>query len=611
MSKDPVAHISAVQEGIVRLRLDPDADGRLVKNEVIYIRPARRPDQHLKAEILRVMGDSADAQIFESADGVGLGDPVEQTGLQLSVRLGPGLLGQVYDGLQNPLEALAVGHGVFLPRGVQVPGLDPESKWSFTATARIGDKVRGGDSLGSVPEGPITHKIMVPFELNEVLTVSWIRDGLVGVDDPVVRLTAESGAERTVTLAQDWPVREPLPRRLFGAGYSTRLYPDRPMVTTQRIIDTFFPIAMGGAACIPGPFGAGKTVLLNLIARHSDVDVVVLVACGERAGEVVETISEFPRLKDPRTGGSLMDRTVIVCNTSSMPVASREASIYTGITIGEYYRQMGLRALVIADSTSRWAQAMRETSGRLEEIPGEEAFPAYLDSAIKGVYERAGMMRTNDGSTGALTIIGSVSPAGGNFEEPVTQSTLAAVKCFLGLSYDRAYKRFYPAIDPLISWSRYREQLKGWSETELGSGWDEAVGEMMALLRRGDEIQRMEQVTGEEGISLEDFVAEQAARFLDMVFLQQDAFDAVDSSVSLERQRELFERVQAVASRPYSFEDKEAARQHFTRMTGLFKDLNYAAPGSDDARRLLGEIEALDKTAPMVAAKAAQGDGGS
>ncbi|MBZ9934891.1 V-type ATP synthase subunit A [Mesorhizobium sp. BR1-1-16] len=596
MTEIATARITAVQEDIVRLRLDNASTGRLVKNEVVYIRPARAPDERLKAEVLRVDGDSADAQVFESTGGVGLGDMVEQEGRLLSVKLGPGLLGKVYDGLQNPLEALAAGHGQFLPRGVAAPALDQAVKWSFSAVRRSGDSVRGGEVIGMVPEGPIQHKIMAPFDLSEPHEISWIRDGSVTIEEPVARLKGPSGIEREITLAQDWPVREPLPRRLIASGVAARLYPDAPMITTQRIVDVFFPIVQGGAACIPGPFGAGKTVLLNLIARHSDVDVVILVACGERAGEVVETITEFPQLKDPRTGGSLMDRTVIICNTSSMPVASREASIYTGITIGEYYRQMGLRALVIADSTSRWAQAMRETSGRLEEIPGEEAFPAYLDSAIKGVYERAGVMRTADGSVGALTIIGSVSPAGGNFEEPVTQSTLAAVKCFLGLSYDRAYKRFYPAIDPLISWSRYRQQLAAWSAKTLGDDWAGKVEAMMALLVRGDEVARMEQVTGEEGISLEDFVASEAARFLDMVFLQQDAYDAIDSSSSIERQRELFGRVHRICARDRSFADKDAARQHFTKLTGLFKNFNYAALGSPEAERLLKEIDALDAT---------------
>ncbi len=593
------ATIVAVQEDIVRLRLVDPERGCLMKNEVVYIRPARAPNERLKAEVLRVIGDEADAQVYESTVGVGLGDGVEQTGRLLSIRLGPGMLGQVYDGLQNPLEILAQSHGTFLPRGVAAPGLDPSEKWAFTALKRVGDKVRAGDVIGTVPEGPITHKIMVPFDLDEDWTVDWLRDGTVTVDEPIARITAPSGAERTLSMSQSWAVRRALPRLQLRKGLSTRLYPSEPMITTQRIIDAFFPVVQGGAACIPGPFGAGKTVLLNLIARHSDVDVVVLVACGERAGEVVETITDFPRLKDPRTGGSLMDRTVIVCNTSSMPVASREASIYTGITIGEYYRQMGLRVLMIADSTSRWAQAMRETSGRLEEIPGEEAFPAYLDSSIKGVYERAGVLRTNDGSTGSFTIIGAVSPAGGNFEEPVTQSTLASVKCFLGLSYDRAYKRFYPAIDPLTSWSRYRKQLEGWSAAHMGADWTARIDEMVALLQQGDEIQRMEQVAGEEGISIEDFLAMEASKFLDMVFLQQDAFDPIDSSVSLERQKTLFNMVYAIATSRYEFEDKESVRRHFTKLTGLFKNLNYAAPNSPDYERLVREIDELGASIPV------------
>lgn len=599
MTVEATATIVAVQEDIVRLRLIDPARGRLMKNEVVYIRPARAPGQRLKAEVLRVLGDQADAQVYESTAGVGLGDEVEQTGLLLSIRLGPGLLGQVYDGLQNPLEALAQGHGTFLPKGVAAPALPPGAKWTVTATRRVGERVRAGDVLATVPEGPILHKIMVPFALDEDWTIDWIRDGSMTVDEPMARLKTASGAVRNVTLAQDWAVRQALPRHLLRRGYSTRLYPSEPMITTQRLIDAFFPVAQGGAACIPGPFGAGKTVLLNLIARHSDVDVVILVACGERAGEVVETITDFPRLKDPRTGGSLMDRTVIVCNTSSMPVASREASIYTGIALGEYYRQMGLRTLMIADSSSRWAQAMRETSGRLEEIPGEEAFPAYLDSAIKGVYERAGVIQTNDGSVGAFTIIGAVSPAGGNFEEPVTQSTLAAVKCFLGLSYDRAYKRFYPAIDPLTSWSRYRNQLAAWSAEHMGPDWMARVDEMISLLNRGDEIQRMEQVAGEEGISSDDYLASEAAKFVDMVFLQQDAFDAVDSSVSLERQKQTFNQVYAIATSRYEFASKEDIRTFFVKMTGLFKNLNYAAPGTPDFQRLSDEIKALNDSVPV------------
>ena len=596
----PTARISAVQEDIVRLRLTDPENQRLLKNEVVYIRPRREPEARLKAEVLRVTGDEADAQVYESTGGIALGDVVDQTGQLLSVSLGPGMLGQVYDGLQNPLEALAQGHGTFLPRGVEKPGLEPTAKWSFSSVCRIGDKVTGGDVIGTVPEGNLTHKIMVPFDVDEQVEVSWIREGSVTVDEPVARLRFSSGGERTVTLSQNWPVREALPRRMLERRKSTRLYPDNPMLTRQRLIDTFFPIAQGGTACIPGPFGAGKTVLQNLISRNSDVDVVIVVACGERAGEVVETITEFPHLKDPKTGGSLMDRTVIICNTSSMPVASREASIYTGLTIGEYYRQMGLRVLMIADSTSRWAQAMRETSGRLEEIPGEEGFPAYLDSSIKGVYERAGVIQANDGSVGALTMIGTVSPAGGNFEEPVTQSTLSAVKCFLGLSADRAYKRFYPAVDPLMSWSRYREQLAPWYREKLGTDWVSRVDDLIGLLNRGDEIAKMIQVTGEDGVSLEDFVTSQAALFLDMVYLQQDAFDDVDASVSLERQKAQFDMAYNAVTRSYAFADKAEARTYFTKLIGLQKNLNYAAENSPEHERLMGQIKEIDASAPVI-----------
>ncbi|MGI9493819.1 MAG: V-type ATP synthase subunit A, partial [Geminicoccaceae bacterium] len=325
---------------------------------------------------------------------------------------------------------------------------------------------------------------------------------------------------------------------------------------------------------------------------------VIVVACGERAGEVVETINEFPKMNDPTTGGSLMDRTIIICNTSSMPVAAREASIYTGLTLGEYYRQMGFDVLMIADSTSRWAQSMRETSGRLEEIPGEEGFPAYLESSIKNVYERAGVIKTNDGSVGSLTMIGTVSPAGGNFDEPVTQATLSTVKDFLGLSYDRAYKRFYPAVDPLISWSRYSKQLESWFDSNIEPGWTRRVEEMLDLLRKGEGVAQMMQVTGEEGITTEDFVIQQKALFLDMVYLQQDAFDAVDASAPLERQQLTFDKVYRLVTRSYAFDDKESVRDYFTRLTGLFKNFHYAASDSPDYGNLLQQIDELAASTP-------------
>ncbi|WP_164101024.1 V-type ATP synthase subunit A [Candidatus Laterigemmans baculatus] len=567
--------------------------GPIVKNEVAYIHVG---DRRLKAEILRVFGQEADLQVFEDTEGVRVGDAVDLTHQMLSVSLGPGLLGTVFDGLQNPLYKLAEQDGFFLQRGRSVPALDTEPRWTFQAACKVGDKLNAGDVLGAVQERRIRHKIMVPFGLPRELEVTWIEGGEFTVRDTVAVARDSNGIEHRLTLSQTWPVRRPLPAALLRRRLAERQFPDEPLVTTLRLIDTFFPIARGGTACIPGPFGAGKTVLQGLIARYSAVDVVIVVACGERAGEVLETITEFSHMDDPRTGSKLIDRTIIICNTSSMPVAAREASIFTGITLGEYYRQMGLDVLLIADSTSRWAQAMRETSGRLEEIPGEEAYPAYLDSAIKGVYERAGLIRTGDGSVGSLTMVGTVSPAGGNFEEPVTQATLSAVKCFLGLSYDRAYKRFYPAIDPLISWSRYLQQLGPRLDERLDPHWTETVHRMSQLLQSGSAIYQMMQVTGEEGVSLDDFVTWQKATFLDMVYLQQDAFDPVDVSVSIERQKESFLLLRRLLERPYRFADKDEARSFFTTLTSQYKNLNYAPFGSEEYQKHLEQIETLERS---------------
>ena len=586
--------VVAVQEGLVTIEVEEGTDTAavLMKNEVVLICP-RGTDQKLRAEVLRVRGNTAEAQVFEETRGVAVGDPVKQTGRMLSAALGPGLLGQVYDGLQAPLETVAVEHGFFLPRGIDVDSLDTKTKWSFTPSVRTGAQLRAGDVLGTVQEGRYTHKIMVPFGESGAVDVDWIQQGDFTVDTPIARIRDVNGRERELTMVQRWPVRKPLPENLLARRYSERLYPSELMVTTQRLIDTFFPIARGGTACIPGPFGAGKTVLQNLISRYSSVDIVIVVACGERAGEVVETITEFPHLTDPKTGGPLMDRTIIICNTSSMPVAAREASIYMGITLGEYYRQMGYDTLLLADSTSRWAQAMRETSGRMEEIPGEEAFPAYLDSSIKSVYERAGLIKTNDGSVGALTMIGTVSPAGGNFEEPVTQSTLATVRSFLGLSADRAYKRFYPAVDPLRSWSRYREQLAEWFDTNVSKGWTQRVQDVTDLLHRGDSIQQMMQVTGEEGVTVPDYVTYQKALLVDMVYLQQDAFDEVEASSPLERQKHCFDFLYDLVTREYKFDDKEQVRDYFLRLTGIFKNFNYSSEDSPDRAKYLKQMEEL------------------
>jgi V/A-type H+-transporting ATPase subunit A len=594
------ARVVSVQEGLVQIQANADASGQpgqLVKNEVVFILPTRPGpggrQERLKAEVLRVRGDTADVQVYESTDGVAVGDPVEQSGQLLSVELGPGLLGQVFDGLQSPLPKVASEFGTFLPRGADVAPLDDQAKWSFTPSVKVGDTVTAGDSIGTVPEGHFSHKIMLPFNWTGDYKVVWVQKGAAAIHDIVARLEDEQGGEHTLTLSQKWPVRRPLPESILKRALSERLYPTEPVLTSQRLIDTFFPIARGGTACIPGPFGAGKTVLQNLIARNAKVDIVIVVACGERAGEVVETIHEFPKMTDATTGGSLMDRTIIICNTSSMPVAAREASIFTGITLGEYYRQMGYDVLLIADSTSRWAQAMRETSGKLEEIPGEEGFPAYLESSIKGLYERAGALKTNDDDLGSLTLIGTVSPAGGNFDEPVTQSTLSTVKCFLGLSSERAYKRFYPAVDPMLSWSRYTDQLSDWYDKNAEPGWTGKVRDLLALIEKGEQVDQMMQVTGEEGVTIEDFVTQQKALFVDMVYLQQDAFDQVDATVPLERQKMTFKLVYDVTQSSADFADKAKVRQVFTQLTGLMKNFHYAAENTPEFKSIWQQITDL------------------
>ncbi|WP_310620102.1 V-type ATP synthase subunit A [Flexibacterium corallicola] len=602
------AHVVAVEDGLVTI--ESDGTQPLIKNEVIYICPASMEAEadtstnttKIIGEVLRVQGNRAQAQIFEAGYGLAIGDPVLQSGEMLSVKLGPGLLGRVYDGLQNPLYDLTSKYGYFLPRGQREPALPQEKKWSFQAIVKDGDEVKAGDVLGTVQEGRFVHKILVPFDVLETLQVAWIQEGTFSVNVPIISLEASSGGSIEITMEQSWPVKKAIPETLLKRGLVKREYPKTPVATTLRLIDTFFPIARGGTACIPGPFGAGKTVLQSLISRYADVDIVIVVACGERAGEVVETITEFPKMVDPKTGGSLMDRTIIICNTSAMPVAAREASIYSGITIGEYYRQMGYNVLLIADSTSRWAQAMRETSGRMEEIPGEEGFPAYLTSAIKGVYERAGIITNPDNSVGSLTMIGTVSPAGGNFEEPVTQATLSTVKTFLGLSANRAYKRFYPSIDPLISWSRYHQQLAEWFETNMGSDWPRQVIELMELLQRGDDVFQMMQVTGEDGVTLEDFITYQKALLVDMTYLQQDAFDPVDVSVPLERQKEQLELLCQIVERNYAIEEKEAVRSFFTKLTGIMRNLNYAPWKSSPYKNYREQIgELLSSASPQAA----------
>ncbi len=579
-----IGKIVEVRESLVTIEV---LDGAIRKNEVGFICMGQ---ERLRAEVLRIRGRTADMQVFEDTSGVKVGDSVEMSGQMLSVNLGPGLLGGVFDGLGNPLSVFAEKYGFFLPRGKDINPLNTEKKWEFTPAVAVGAKLVAGQIIGTTPEGHFTNKIMVPFHIKEEVEVVSIQKGNFSVEETVAVVRTADGKTINLKMAQPWAVRRPIPQVMLKNRTAERLYPSEPLTTTIRIIDSFFPIARGGTACIPGPFGAGKTVLQSLIARYATVDIVIIVACGERAGEVVETIAEYPNTKDPKTGGSLMDRTIIICNTSSMPVAARESSIYTGMTIGEYYRQMGYNVLVIADSTSRWAQAMRETSGRMEEIPGEEAFPGYLESAIKNVYERAGVLRCPDGSTGSLTMIGTVSPAGGNFEEPVTQATLATVKSFLGLSYARAYKRYYPAIDPLISWSRYLDQLKDWFNQNIDKNWVLDIKAMQSLIAQGESIYQMMQVTGEEGVTIEDYIRWQKATLFDMVYLQQDAFDAVDISMPRERQLESFRLLKSLIDCEYNFKNKDEVREYFTLLTGAYKNLNYSPAGSPDAAKYQKEI---------------------
>ncbi len=539
---------------------------KVMQNEVAF---AKVGDAKLKCEVIRVRGNRADLQVFESTNGLKVGDEVEFTGELLSVELGPGLLTQVYDGLQNPLNLLAEQSGFFLKRGVYLRALDRERTWVYTPIAHEGDKVVAGDRIGSVPEGIIKHYIMVPFAWKGEWTLKSVRPaGEWKIDDVMAVAVNEQGETRNITMTQFWPVKIPI------TNYAEKLLPEKTMITQQRTIDTFFPVAVGGTFCTPGPFGAGKTVLQHAISQHAEADVVIIAACGERAGEVVEILREFPELEDPRTGQPLMNRSIIICNTSSMPVAAREASVYTAVTLAEYYRQMGLNTLLLADSTSRWAQALREVSGRLEEIPGEEAFPAYLESLIASFYERAGLVRLRTGETGSVTIGGAVSPAGGNFEEPVTQATLKVVGAFLGLSRERSDARRYPAIHPLESWSKYRSVVAR-NELEVAR----------AILRQGAEVNQMMKVIGEEGTSLDDFVVYLKSEFLDYVYLQQNTFDAIDGATDADRQRYMFEQIYKVLVGTFKLPDKDTARSYFLELRQLFTDLNYLPMDSEDFKR--------------------------
>lgn len=574
--------VTAVNGNMVSVRFD----GVVSMNEVGYVKVA---DTKLKSEVIRIRGETAQLQVFEITKGIKVGDEVEFSGDMLSVEVGPGLLGQVYDGLQNPLPQLAQAAGFFLERGVYLDPLPDNVGWQFTPAVNAGDKVERADTIGTVPEGSFTHRIMVPFNLYGSYTINWVKPaGSYNLRDTIAEISDEKGNVIPVKLSFRWPVKRAMD------CYEERLKPVDTMVTRVRLVDTFYPVARGGTYCIPGPFGAGKTVLQQITSRFADVDIVIIAACGERAGEVVETLKEFPELVDERTGRSLMERTIIICNTSSMPVAAREASVYTAVTLAEYYRQMGLHILLLADSTSRWAQAMREMSGRLEEIPGEEAFPAYMESTIASFYERAGIVRLRDGSLGSVTIGGTVSPAGGNFEEPVTQATLKVVGAFHGLSRERSDARKYPAIHPLESWSKYKGIIDG-----------EKVNYALGFMRRGSEVEQMMKVVGEEGTSLEDYIVYLKGELVDSVYFQQNSFDPVDAAVKPERQIYVFTKILVVLASQFEFTDKNEARSWFNKLRQKFLDFNGCEWKSERFDTLEANIEdtvksrskALDKEA--------------
>ena len=540
-------------------------EGHIRQGEVAMVELG---DTFLKGEVIEIVGNEAKIQVYEDTKGIKYDTPVHFTTDLLEAELGPGLLSAILDGLQNPLEEVANASGFFLPRGLYLPAIDRKRHWDYVPTTKSGQVVTRGDTIGTTMEGRFQHHIMVPFRLFGRYTITWvIKPGSYSVDTVIAKAKDEKGREYEFTMIQKWPVKIPL-------SQGEKIKPDEMMETGLRIIDTQFPVMKGGTFCSPGPFGAGKTVIQHHLAKYSSVDIVVMVACGERAGEVVEILREFPHLIDPHTNETLMTRTVIICNTSSMPVSARESSIYMGMTIAEYYRQMGLDVLLLADSTSRWAQALREMSGRLEEIPGDEAFPAYLASRIAEFYERSGLIALKDGEHGSVTIGGAVSPAGGNFEEPVTQATLSVVGAFLGLSRERSDSRRYPAIDPLISWSKYVDEVGKELDHRLPS-WSLIVKKAEKTLRQGNEIGKRMEVVGEEGTAIEDMVIYLKAELYDFCYLQQNAFDQEDAYCPLDRQIELFKIMNRIFEKHFKFHSHDDARQFFLSLQNEVKNMNF------------------------------------
>ena len=570
--------------GIISNIVIVKADGPVGQNEICYVWTG---DTKMMAEVIKVIGDAAYVQVFDSTRGLKIGDRVEFEGHMLEVTLAPGLLSRNYDGLQNDLEKM---DGLFIARGSITDPVDYDAEWEFSPLAKAGDKVTAASWLGEVKELWVMHKIMVPFTMTDSYTVKSVAEaGKYKITDTMAVLTDAEGRDHEVTMVQKWPVKQAV------RCYTEKPRPSRIMETGVRPIDTFNPMAEGGTGFIPGPFGAGKTVLQHAISKQADADVIIMVACGERANEVVEIFKEFPELIDPHTGHTLMERTIIICNTSNMPVAAREASVYTGMTIGEYYRAMGLKVLVMADSTSRWAQALREMSNRLEELPGQDAFPMDLSAIISNFYSRAGLVRLTNGQTGSVTFLGTVSPAGGNLKEPVTESTKKAARCFYALAQARADSKRYPAIDPLDSYSKYLEypEIREYLDAHIGKGWVDNVYAGKTLVQRGKEANDQINILGDDGVPVEYHERFWKSELIDFVILQQDAFDDIDANCPLERQKMMFEMVLDICNKTFDFADFEECSKFFKTLINLFRQMNYAEWQSEKFADYRSQIEAL------------------
>lgn len=570
--------------GIVSNLVTVEVDGPVAENELCYITLG---GTKLMAEVIKVKGKNASVQVFESTRGLKNGDSVEFEGKMLEISLGPGLLSSVYDGLQNNLTTM---EGVFLKRGEYTAPLDNTKLWDFTPMVNPGDKVVAADWLGEVKEGWLPHKIMVPFSFKGTYTVkSIVAAGQYNIDHTIAVLSDESGEDVPVTMVQKWPVKVAI------KCYKEKPRPNKIMETGVRVIDTLNPIAEGGTGFIPGPFGCGKTVLQHAIAKQGDADVIVMAACGERANEVVEIFTEFPELIDPHTGRHLMERTTIICNTSNMPVAAREASVYTAMTICEYYRAMGLKCLLLADSTSRWAQALREMSNRMEELPGADAFPVDLSAIISNFYARSGMVVLNNGKTGAVTFIGTVSPAGGNLKEPVTESTKKAARCFYALEQNRADQKRYPAVNPIDSYSKYLEypEIREFLDEKIEKGWADMVAKAKNIIRQGRDAAEQINILGDDGVPMSYHETFWKSELLDFVFLQQDAFDAVDSLCPLERQKYMLNLILDICDRKFEFDNFEDCRNFFKEMINDLRQMNYTDFHSEDFEKYNSQLSKL------------------